>query len=223
MVPSNLKEIINQFKDNKCPDSKNDVCVKIAAEAKLPTTFGDFKIVAFINNVDKKEHIALIKGEIKNKKNVYLRIHSECLTGDVFGSFRCDCRDQLWKALNFIDDQKKGVLLYMRQEGRGIGLINKIKAYVLQEKGYDTSDANVALGFKGDMRDYSLAAEMIKHLEIKSVNLLTNNPQKIKDLQKHGIEVNRRVPIEMKSNKYNKSYLRAKKEKLGHIFHQLEH
>ena len=222
MSSDDSKKVSDVFKESKCSDSAEIPCVEIVTEANLPTSFGNFKIVAFLNNVDKKEHVGLVKGQVKNMKNVILRIHSECLTGDVFGSLRCDCRDQLWSALEYINNQKSGVLLYMRQEGRGIGLINKIKAYVLQEQGYDTSDANIALGFKEDMRDYSLAAEMIKLLEIKSVNLLTNNPQKIEDLKKHGIKINKRVPIEIKPNKYNELYLKTKKEKLGHIFHQSE-
>lgn len=213
---------VDSLKNNKCSDSSIEFCVKIAADATLPTIFGEFRVVAFVNNIDNKDHVALIKGDVKDKENVYLRIHSECLTGDVFGSKRCDCREQLIAALKFISQKEYGALIYLRQEGRGIGLSNKIKAYVLQEQGYDTSDANLLLGFKEDMRDYHLAAKMIELLNIKSVRLLTNNPKKIEDLKRYGIVVKERIPIEIDPSEYNKSYLKTKKEKFGHLFRHID-
>ncbi len=191
--------------------------VEIIATAKLPTKFGRFTIVAFCNNTDKKEHVALVKGTVNGKSLVPVRIHSECLTGDVFHSLRCDCNAQLHAAIKKISKLPRGVVLYMRQEGRGIGLTNKIRAYELQDRGMDTVQANIALGFPSDMRDYDVAAAMITRLGIRSVALITNNPDKIMDLVAHGVNVAERTPHEFGKTKYNKAYLKVKKDKMNHL------
>ena len=196
---------------------RHDRLVSIAAETKLPTKFGDFRIIVFKNEVDHKEHLMIVKGDVRGKSDVLMRIHSECLTGDVFGSHRCDCGEQLENALRCIEEQGEGIVIYMRQEGRGIGLTNKIKAYTLQDEGYDTVEANVKLGFPPDMREYSLAAQMLRELDVKSVKLLTNNPEKKEDLERWGITVSKRVPIVIKANSVNAKYLNTKKEKMRHM------
>ena len=196
---------------------RQDRLVSIAAETKLPTKFGDFRIIVFKNEVDHKEHLMIVKGDVRGKSDVLMRIHSECLTGDVFGSHRCDCGEQLENALRSIEEQGEGIVIYMRQEGRGIGLTNKIKAYTLQDQGYDTVEANVKLGFPPDMREYSLAAQMLRELDVKSVKLLTNNPEKKEDLERWGITVSKRVPIVIKANSINAKYLNTKKEKMRHM------
>jgi 3,4-dihydroxy 2-butanone 4-phosphate synthase/GTP cyclohydrolase II len=191
--------------------------VHIVADAKLPTRFGTFKIFTFCNTIDGKEHVAIVKGDISGKSAVPLRLHSECLTGDAIGSLRCDCRSQLEWALSYIESRGTGAVLYVRQEGRGIGLINKIRAYSLQDKGLDTVQANIKLGFPSDLRDYRLAAKMIKLLGPASINLITNNPKKIAALRKYGIKVLSRIPLHTKPTQYNKSYLEAKRRKMGHM------
>ena len=196
---------------------RHDKLVSIAAETKLPTKFGEFRISVFKNEVDHKEHLMIVKGDVRGKSDVLMRIHSECLTGDVFGSHRCDCGEQLENALRCIEEQGEGIVIYMRQEGRGIGLTNKIKAYTLQDEGYDTVEANVKLGFPPDMREYSLAAQMLRELDVKSVKLLTNNPEKKEDLERWGITVSKRVPIVIKANSVNAKYLNTKKEKMRHM------
>ena len=196
---------------------RHDKLVSIAAETKLPTKFGEFRIIVFKNEVDHKEHLMIVKGDVRGKSDVLMRIHSECLTGDVFGSHRCDCGEQLENALCSIEEQREGIVIYMRQEGRGIGLTNKIKAYTLQDQGYDTVEANVKLGFPPDMREYSLAAQMLRELDVKSVKLLTNNPEKKEDLERWGITVSKRVPIVIKANSINAKYLNTKKEKMRHM------
>ena len=196
---------------------RHDKLVSIAAETKLPTKYGDFHIIIFKNEVDHKEHLMIVKGDVRGKSDVLMRIHSECLTGDVFGSHRCDCGEQLENALRCIEEQGEGIVIYMRQEGRGIGLTNKIKAYTLQDQGYDTVEANVKLGFPPDMREYSLAAQMLRELDVKSVKLLTNNPEKKEDLERWGITVSKRVPIVIKANSINAKYLNTKKEKMRHM------
>ena len=196
---------------------RHDRLVSIAAETKLPTKFGEFRIIVFKNEVDHKEHLMIVKGDVRGKSDVLMRIHSECLTGDVFGSHRCDCGEQLENALRSIEEQGEGIVIYMRQEGRGIGLTNKIKAYTLQDQGYDTVEANVKLGFPPDMREYSLAAQMLRELDVKSVKLLTNNPEKKEDLERWGIIVSKRVPIVIKANSINAKYLNTKKEKMRHM------
>lgn len=182
----------------------------------MPSRFGDFRIVAF-ESVDGKEYGAVVKGEIRGHRGVPVRLHSECFTGDLMGSLRCDCRDQLEAALDYIGQAERGAVLYLRQEGRGIGLANKIRAYALQDAGLDTVEANLALGFEDDLRRYDIAAQMIEELGIVSVRLLTNNPKKWKGLLRYGIEVDDRVPHQMEPNEHNVDYLRTKKEKSGHL------
>jgi len=213
-----IKELLDESARHECEGIGPDhVCVKIAAIAELPSRFGHFHIVAFYNNKDYKEHVAIVRGDVTNAEDVPVRVHSECLTGDVIGSLRCDCRDQLESALRMIGEMDKGILLYMRQEGRGIGLINKIRAYGLQEHGYDTVEANIALGFRDDERDYSVAAHMLESLHVKSIRLITNNPKKIDDLTQHGIKVIGRIPHVMPANEYNRFYLETKALKSGHL------
>ena len=196
---------------------KTEQLMKIDVVANMPTDSGTFKIVGFDNLIDGKEHIALVKGEVAGKENVTVRIHSECFTGDILGSLRCDCGSQLKTAMRRIDRLGEGVVLYLRQEGRGIGLLNKLRAYNLQEEGMDTLDANLHLGFGADMRDYAVAAQMLKALGVKSIKLLTNNPLKINGLEEYGIPVVEREEIEIEHNKVNKVYLKTKKERMGHL------
>lgn len=195
----------------------DELVVAHFATAKLPTKYGQFQIVAFKNNRDFKDHVALIHGEIEDVSAVPTRIHSECLTGDVFGSLKCDCGEQLEHALEEIQASEAGILLYMRQEGRGIGLANKVKAYSLQDEGFDTVEANLHLGFDDDMRDYEIAAEMLKLLAPASIELITNNPRKVRGLMENGVEVVQRTPIKILPNPHNVRYLETKKSKSGHI------
>ncbi|MFA5879325.1 MAG: bifunctional 3,4-dihydroxy-2-butanone-4-phosphate synthase/GTP cyclohydrolase II [Candidatus Margulisiibacteriota bacterium] len=196
---------------------KTEHFIKLTGKANLPTIFGDFEIFCYEDIINKVNHLALVKGDITNEKNVLVRVHSECLTGDVFHSLRCDCGEQLQSALQLISDHKSGVLLYMRQEGRGIGIANKIKAYHLQDQGLDTVEANIKLGFAPDLRDYGVGAQILLDLGIKSIDLLTNNPKKIIGLDGFGLKINKRVPIVIKPNDHNYKYLSTKKKKLGHI------
>lgn len=189
----------------------------------LPTNYGEFRMVGYQSKIDDLVHVAMVKGEIDGTTPVLVRVQSECLTGDVFGSQRCDCNVQLHTALKRIQEEGRGVLLYMRQEGRGIGLMNKIKAYQLQEKGMDTVEANEALGFSADLRDYGIGAQILVDLGIKQIRLLTNNPRKIIGLEGYGLSVVERVPIEAPHNKYNLNYLKTKKEKLGHLLEMKHH
>jgi GTP cyclohydrolase II len=213
-----IKELLDENAGHECEGVGPDhVCVHIAAIAELPSRFGDFHIFAFYNNKDHKEHVAIVRGDVTDAEDVPVRVHSECLTGDVIGSLRCDCRDQLESALRMIGQMERGVLLYMRQEGRGIGLVNKIRAYGLQEHGYDTVEANIALGFRDDEREYSVAAHMLMSLKIKSIRLITNNPKKIEDLTRNGIVVNGRIPHVMPANEHNRFYLETKALKSGHL------
>ncbi len=192
--------------------------VRMAASSHLPTKYGDFQIYVYEDKVDNFNHLAIVKGDVRGKHQVLTRIHSECLTGDVFGSMRCDCGEQLEAALRQIERNGEGVLIYMRQEGRGIGLVNKIKAYVLQEQGLDTVEANEKLGFPDDMREYFLSVQILEDLGVKSINLLTNNPRKSTDLKRYGMTIEKRIPLIMPPNQFNKKYLYTKKVKLGHLF-----
>jgi 3,4-dihydroxy 2-butanone 4-phosphate synthase / GTP cyclohydrolase II len=197
---------------------KNDKLVHRAAETRLPTRFGgEFNAIVYTNDVDDYEHLALVKGEIDPDKDVLVRVHSECLTGDVFGSMRCDCGGQLQRAMRMVEKEGSGVILYMHQEGRGIGLVNKLKAYALQDQGYDTVEANHKLGFKSDLRDYGIGAQILRDLGIRKMKLMTNNPKKIVGLEGYGLEVIGRVNIEMDPVPDNIGYLRCKKDKMGHM------
>ncbi|MGO1371925.1 MAG: bifunctional 3,4-dihydroxy-2-butanone-4-phosphate synthase/GTP cyclohydrolase II [Senegalia sp. (in: firmicutes)] len=196
---------------------ENESLIERASEASMPTRYGDFKIVGYVNKINGEHHVALVKGDVSDGAPVLARVHSECLTGDAFASLRCDCGEQFSAAMNEIKKSGKGILLYMRQEGRGIGLINKIKAYALQDQGMDTVEANLALGFPEDMRDYGIGAQILSDLGVKKVKLMTNNPKKLSGITGYGIEVVKRVPIQMNHNERNEYYLKTKKRKMGHI------
>lgn len=214
----NLKIItIKDLIEYKRRFDEKETLVERVVETKMPTRYGDFKIFGFINKLNGEHHVALVKGEINEKNEVLTRVHSECLTGDALGSKRCDCGEQYDAAMKRIAEEGCGILLYMRQEGRGIGLINKLKAYSIQDKGFDTVEANEMLGFPADMRSYDVAAAILKDLGVSKVNLMTNNPRKIDGLERYGIEIVNRVPIKMNHNEKNEFYLQTKKEKLGHI------
>ena len=201
---------------------KNEILVRVVAEAHLPSSYGgDWRAIAFENDVDKQDHLALVKGNVSTGEPVLVRVHSECLTGDVLGSQRCDCGEQLHSAMEMIEKEGRGVILYMRQEGRGIGLVNKLKAYELQDKGRDTVEANLELGFKADLRDYGIGAQMLVSLGIHKMRLMTNNPKKLIGLQGYGIDIVERVAIEAIATKSNKGYLKTKRDKMGHLLENL--
>ncbi|MBE0665721.1 MAG: GTP cyclohydrolase II, partial [Candidatus Aminicenantes bacterium] len=200
-----------------------DSLVEMVSDASLPTRWGNFTIKAFIDHIQKETHIALTQGDLSGEEAVLVRVHSQCLTGDTFGSLRCDCGKQLQTAMEMISHEKKGVLLYLlNQEGRGIGLISKIKAYKLQESGLDTIQANVKLGFKADQRDYGIGAQILRHLGLKKLKLITNNPAKYIALAGYGLEISERIPLEIAPGKENLKYMKTKKEKMGHLLHKLE-
>lgn len=212
-----LEDLVERDRDHECEGfGEHRVCVRIVGVADLPTRFGDFRIVAFWNNRDEKEHVAIVHGNLLHAEEVPTRLHSECLTGDAIGSLRCDCRDQLQQALAKLASMERGLLLYLRQEGRGIGLINKIRAYALQDQGLDTVEANLALGFRDDERDYAIAAHMIHSLTVGSVRLMTNNPKKIDQLTRHGVKVAGRIPHVIPPNEHNRFYLETKASRSGH-------
>jgi 3,4-dihydroxy 2-butanone 4-phosphate synthase/GTP cyclohydrolase II len=225
-----IEEIISQDIEflRKCPKKLDcascefETCVKVVSVADFPTAYGKFRIIGFVNNKDRKDHIIVLKGDVGDGRGMLTRVHSACLTGDALGSLRCDCGPQLHLALERIEREGRGILLYHQEEGRGIGLVNKIRAYALQDGGYDTIDANLALGFAADGRDYGVPAEMLKKIGVVSVRLMTNNPEKVQDMEKNGIPVDERVSHELPTHADNRKYLETKRERFGHIL-DLDH
>ena len=199
----------------------DECCVQLVAIADLPSRFGGFQIAGFVSPCDGKEHTAIIKGDVVNKEGVVTRVHSECLTGDVMGSKRCDCRDQLLESLKIIENEETGIVLYLRQEGRNIGLTGKIQAYALQDEGLDTIDANIHLGYQPDERDYGIAANILNNLQVKSIKLLTNNPEKIRQLTNAGITIVERLPLIIEPTEYSRAYIETKAQRSGHLFGEL--
>ena len=226
MTESSYKEIMNRLDEEyhscefkwDCENCDKTLCLRIIAIADFPTKYGHFTVIGFLNNKDRKDHIVVAKGDVVQGESVLTRLHSSCVTGDVLGSLRCDCGPQLRKSLQMIEKEGLGLLLYMQQEGRGIGLTNKIRAYMLQDAGSDTYEANIDLGFKPDERQYELAAAMLSRLGLRSVRLLTNNPDKIRELESFGVAIKERIPLETRPNKYNRAYLQTKKNRFGHLF-----
>jgi GTP cyclohydrolase II len=212
-----LDDLVERDRDHDCAGfGPHHICVRVVAVADLPSRFGRFRIVAFWNNRDGKDHVALVHGDVMGAQDLPTRLHSECLTGDALGSLRCDCRDQLEVSMRKLAAKERGAVLYMRQEGRGIGLVNKVKAYSLQDRGLDTVEANLALGFRDDERDYGVAAHMLASLNIGSIQLMTNNPNKIEQLQQLGVKVTGRIPHVMPATEFNRLYLETKAARSGH-------
>ncbi|HNY16396.1 MAG TPA: GTP cyclohydrolase II [Treponemataceae bacterium] len=230
METPSIEEIIAQDIESlrKCPrkldcaSCERDTCVKVVSVADFPTAYGRFRIIGFVNNKDRKDHIIVLKGEVGSGEAMLTRVHSACLTGDALGSLRCDCGPQLHLALERIECEGRGVLLYHQEEGRGIGLVNKIRAYALQDAGYDTVDANLALGFAADGRDYRVPAEMLRKIGVVSVRLMTNNPEKVAEMEKYGVAVAERVNHELPAHDDDRRYLETKKERFGHLL-DLDH
>jgi len=222
LTPTEIDEILKAEANHECAGvGEQKICVRIVAIAELPSRFGRFQVVGFWNNRDGKDHIAIMHGNPIGREDVPTRVHSECLTGDALGSLRCDCRDQLEVSLRGIAQHDCGLVLYLRQEGRGIGLLNKLRAYGLQDRGLDTVEANLALGFRDDEREYSIAAHMLHSLRVGSVRLLTNNPRKVEELARFGVKVSDRLPHVIPANDYNRFYLETKREKSGHLLDSL--
>jgi GTP cyclohydrolase II len=222
LTAAEIDAILKAEADHECPGvGGHRICVRIVAIAELPSRFGRFQVAAFWNNRDGKEHIAILHGNPMGREDVATRVHSECLTGDALGSLRCDCRDQLEVALRTIATHECGLVLYLRQEGRGIGLLNKLRAYGLQDRGLDTVEANLALGFRDDEREYSIAAHMLHSLKVRSIRLLTNNPKKVEELARYGVRITGRLPHVIPPNEYNRFYLETKRDKSGHLLDEL--
>ncbi len=222
LAPAEIDQLLAAEADHECAGfGEQKVCVRIAAVVDLPSRFGRFQVVGFWNNRDGRDHVAIVHGNPIGREDVPTRLHSECLTGDALGSLRCDCRDQLEVALRAIAAHDCGIVLYLRQEGRGIGLLNKLRAYGLQDRGMDTVEANLALGFRDDEREYSIAAHMLHSLRVKSVQLMTNNPKKVAELVQHGVAVAGRLPHMIPPNEFNRFYLETKRDRSGHLLDAL--
>ena len=213
---SHADPILTESEEHQCSEPY-ETCVRIRAMADLPTRFGEYRVVAFTSCTDSKEHAAFVHGNVFDRTEVPVRLHSECLTGDAIGSLRCDCRDQLIESLERIGHMERGLVLYLRQEGRGIGFVNKIRAYQLQDAGFDTVQANEVLGFRPDERDYGVAAHMLRALHVRSIQILTNNPAKVADLERHGVTIVGRIPVAVPPNEVNREYLETKQRKMGHL------
>jgi GTP cyclohydrolase II len=216
LPPDVAARLLEEGRDHTCPGAP-ETCVKPVAIAELPSRFGDFHVVAFWNEAGLQDHAAFVHGDVVDRERVLVRLHSECLTGDAIGSLRCDCRDQLIASLERISKCDAGVVLYLRQEGRGIGFANKIRAYQLQDQGYDTVEANEALGFRADEREYGIAAHMLASLHVRSIEIMTNNPAKIEDLRRHGVRIEGRIPLVIPPQAVDRQYLETKRKKLGHL------
>ncbi len=222
LAPAEIDQLLAAEADHECAGfGEQKVCVRIAAVVDLPSRFGRFQVVGFWNNRDGRDHVAIVHGNPIGREDVPTRLHSECLTGDALGSLRCDCRDQLEVSLRAIAAHDCGIVLYLRQEGRGIGLLNKLRAYGLQDRGMDTVEANLALGFRDDEREYSIAAHMLHSLRVKSVQLMTNNPKKVAELVQHGVAVAGRLPHMIPPNEFNRFYLETKRDRSGHLLDAL--
>ncbi|MHA2057922.1 MAG: GTP cyclohydrolase II [Candidatus Thorarchaeota archaeon] len=219
LSPMQIEMLLTDSKKQVCVT--DECCVQLVAVADLPSRFGEYQVAGFVSPCDGKEHTAIIRGDIIGKEVVVTRVHSECLTGDVLGSQRCDCRDQLLESLKIIEIEEEGILLYLRQEGRNIGLTEKIRAYALQDQGLDTIEANIHLGYKPDERDYGMAANMLNNLQVKSIKLLTNNPEKIRQLTEAGIKIVERLPLIIEPTTYSRAYIETKARRSGHLFGEL--